>query len=108
MDIVAKIEGALSSCEDKGKAETTRAAIANVIRKVRPPKSNKRRSEREASASLREDTSRTVLEADKGNATVVMDVVGYNRRVLEILEKRPLNSLPGIKHKRMKEEGMKG
>ena len=31
MDIVAKIEGALSTHEDKGRAEIARAALANVI-----------------------------------------------------------------------------
>ena len=110
MDIVAKIEGALSLCEDEGKAETARAAIANVIRNARQPKSNVRKSEWEALASLREDTTRVVLEADKGNATVVMDVVDYDRKVLEIIEKHPFKQLtrdPTRKNERRVNEGLK-
>ena len=92
MDIVAKIEEAFSTHENKGRAETARAALANVIRNAKPPTSNVRKSEWKAVANLREDVSIVVLEADKGNATVGMDVADYNEKALEVIANTRLSS----------------
>ena len=95
MDIVAKAEGA-PSCADhveKGEAERARAAVANVIKHTKLPKANIRKEEWAALSNLERDKTILVLEADKGDATVVMDVADYEEKAMEVIGKEPFKVL---------------
>ena len=54
--------------------------MSRALKRAKLPKSNVRKEEWEAVSRLRNDTSIVVLEADKGNATVVMDAEEYEQK----------------------------
>ena len=102
MDIVAKVEGAISCAYhvEKEEAERARAAVANVIKHTKLPKANIRKEEWEAVSNLEKDKNIIVLEADKGNVTVVMDVAGYKEKAMEVIGKEPFKVLTKYPTKR--------
>ena len=55
------------------------------MKKVRPLPSNISKSERRALIELRKCREITILPADKGKATVVMNVSDYEDKVTEML-----------------------
>ena len=65
------------------------------MKRAKLPKSNVRK-EWEAVSRLRNDTSIVVLEADKGNATVVMDAEEYEEKALNLIGEPPFKEL--IRH----------
>ena len=67
-------------------AERARAAIASVIRCANPPKPNLQKSETRALSALRKNESITIVQADKGNATVVLDTEDYEKKAADILD----------------------
>ena len=93
--MVAQIEDALLRLKhvEIFEADRVRATVANAIKQARPPKSNVRKEEREALRDLRNDSSIVILEADKGNATVVMDAEDYEKKALDLIEKPPFKKL---------------
>jgi hypothetical protein len=68
--------------EDKG---LVRQDCAIILRRVKPPKSNVNKEERQAIKSLRNNTSLAILRVDKGGATVVMNQADYNTRMIDHL-----------------------
>ena len=50
-------------------------------------------SEREALGALRKNKDIIVLQADKGNATVVLDTVDYEKKAMAILDHPPFRQL---------------
>ena len=93
MEIVAQVEDALSRSCEPAEADRARAAVANAIKYAKPPKSNIRKEEWAAVSNLKRDSSIVILEADKGNATVVMDKEEYENKVQDILGKQPFRKL---------------
>ena len=73
--------------------EKVRASIASFVRKAKCPKSKITADEREALASLRNNDDIVILEADKGNATVVLDREVYERKAKDILGQKPVKLL---------------
>ena len=67
--------------------------MANVIKHTKLPKANIRKEEGEAVSNLEKDKNIIVLEADKGNVTVVMDVAGYKEKAMEVIGKEPFKVL---------------
>ncbi|XP_033097623.1 uncharacterized protein LOC117101698 [Anneissia japonica] len=59
--------------------------ISQLLRQNIRPKPNITKDERNASKSLRADPTIHILPADRGNATVVMDVAQYNEKILHLL-----------------------
>ena len=94
-EIIALVEDAVQTNVNvkPAEADLVRAAVAGAVRKAKPPKSNVRKSEWEAMSRLREDKSIVILEADKGNATVVMDADEYERKALDLIGKQPFKQL---------------
>ena len=73
VNIVGSVEAALLKQKKLLSEETEcgRAAIAGLIVKEQPPRQNVSKKEREAIRSLKENEDIVIIEADKGNSTVV-------------------------------------
>ncbi|KAJ0174408.1 hypothetical protein K1T71_009516 [Dendrolimus kikuchii] len=69
----------------KEDAEAIRQDISSVLRRSRLPKPNLTRAEYIALKNIRNKPEITVLRADKGNATVVMDTSDYNSKIQDLL-----------------------
>ena len=87
-DIIAGVEVALrrQKKQPQERQERARAAVANILRTAKPPPSNLRKEERIGMKELR-DKPVTILCADKGNATVVLDTSAYEKKANDILKK---------------------
>ena len=74
-DIIARTEQTARRLNEKD-GQTLREEVQRCLREAKPPKPTLTRTEREALKDLRDLIRReglTILPADKGNATVVMD-----------------------------------
>ena len=89
IDFAAPIEAAIhwSKAPEQAK-ETARIKICEAIRKAKRPKNNIRKDEYEAWKNLKNDTSIKILQADKGNATVVMNAEEYDKKAHDLLDDR--------------------
>jgi hypothetical protein len=56
-----------------------------VLRNAKPPKNNISKKEQEAIKNLRNNENIAILRADKGGATVVMNKIDYNTKMMEHL-----------------------
>ncbi|XP_046406364.1 uncharacterized protein LOC124171266 [Ischnura elegans] len=66
-------------------ADEIREDVARVLRNAKPPKPNMTAGERTALKALRENQDILILPADKGNATVLMKQVEYQKKISELL-----------------------
>ena len=66
-------------------ASNVRVQITEVLRRAKLPRSNLTKNMKDAVRNLRADKSIHILKADKGNATVVLDRVEYDNKVLALL-----------------------
>ena len=84
MDIAAAVE---TVTRHMGNEEATdlRGSICNILRRAKPPPPNLKKDEKAAIKALKEDTNITILPADKGTATVVMDTSQYVEKVNNLL-----------------------
>ena len=67
-------------------ASELRGSVCSILKRARPPSQNLDKDERTVLKTLRQDRTITILPADKGNATVVMDTEEYERKVKSLLE----------------------
>ncbi len=85
---VAKVESSLSGMQqDKG--DQIRYKVARILAGQGGQKPNLTRAERTALRGLRNDPSITILRADKGNATVIMDTADYIEKMAHHLSTGP-------------------
>ena len=82
--MVAAVESGLR-CLPEEAAELARTKVIGAISKARPPPMNMLPQECHAIKNLQKDDSIVVLPADKGRATVVMDVVEYYQKMNSLL-----------------------
>ncbi|RVE43361.1 hypothetical protein evm_012001 [Chilo suppressalis] len=66
-------------------ADTLRQDVAVVLRHVKPPRPNITSSESAALQDLRKNKNIIILKADKGNATVIMDITEYESKIHSLL-----------------------
>ena len=95
-EIIAGVETALAQQHriPPERKETVRAAIANVLRSAKPPSAaNVTPAERDALRKLETNADITILPADKGNATVILDTLDYVEKAKELLENPPFRKL---------------
>ncbi|KAI5632981.1 hypothetical protein NE865_14318 [Phthorimaea operculella] len=86
-NVICGVEEAISRNKIPARdAETLRQDVAVTLRKSQLPQRNITAEELRAIKDLRADTDILVLKADKGNATVVLDVDEYDRKVKSLLE----------------------
>jgi len=62
------------------------AKAAGLLHSVEPPQSNLSKGERQALENLAKNKYITILPADKGKATVIMDTEEYESKVKEMLD----------------------
>ncbi len=87
IDIAAPVEAALQSSLATPQAiESARIKICEAISRSQRPARNITQEEREAIKVLREDKDIQILQADKGNATVILDADEYDSKVHDLLD----------------------
>ena len=67
-------------------AEEIRHETARIIMNASKPKDNLTTTERRALTALHRDSELTILSADKGNATVILNTVDYIKKIHMLLE----------------------
>ena len=85
MDIAAVVESVACKIEEEA-ADNLRGSICGIVRKARLPTPNLQKDERATLKVLKEDRNITILPADKGNATIVMDVALYYKKVQDLVD----------------------
>ena len=89
VDFAAPIEAAMQlSDAQPEKMELARIRICDAIKRAGKKKKNMRRGECKAMQELRRDKEIKILQADKGNATVILDTDDYDKKVHELLDDR--------------------
>jgi hypothetical protein len=82
-----------------------RSEMAGLLRNARPPKSNISADERRAIQELKSEDSILILPADKGKATVLMEVTEYEEKISEMLaDERTYELLPSDPTSRYKRQ----
>ncbi|XP_045452128.1 uncharacterized protein LOC123661186 [Melitaea cinxia] len=85
-EIICNVEDCLSKNNIKKEdSEAIRQDISSALRRSSVPKLNLPREQLKALLNLRNRRELTVLRADKGNATVVMDTSDYNDKIQQLL-----------------------
>ena len=84
LDTVASIEG-IARRMDPDVGNELRGRVCGAIRNARVPKDNLSKDQRKALKELREMDDITILPADKGNATVLMDKKDYHNKLSAML-----------------------
>jgi hypothetical protein len=93
-------ELACNNLKDPPKAASLRADVVRLLKNTKPPTSNITKGERTALDSLKKDKTITILPADKGRATVIMDKSTYSEKMDALLadtdtyEKLPKDPTP--------------
>jgi len=84
-DILAGVEKAVQSLPAE-MAEEARQETVRIIKSSSRPRNNITTAEREALRTLKNNTDLTILLADKGNATVILNTADYKQKITSILE----------------------
>lgn len=100
-DFIASIEMA-SSHLPENEAHMLCSHSAAILKAAKPPKSNISKEEQQAMETLNDKIKKDILilNADKGNCTVVMDKSQYDEKVKDLLHTdayKPINQDPTIK-----------
>ena len=85
IDMIAAVEGVARHLPNE-EASELRGSVCGLLKRAKIPPSNMHKGERIALQNLRQDKNIAILPADKGNATVVMDAVEYERKMTNLLE----------------------
>ncbi|XP_023028767.2 uncharacterized protein [Leptinotarsa decemlineata] len=85
-NIISNVESALNRIDDKETQESIGQDIAHVLKNTKPPTRNKLHKEYQALKNLRENEDIIILPADKGNATVVLNTIDYESKMMKLLE----------------------
>ena len=81
---------------DADRAKELRIRVSEALHKARAPRSNLNKGMGKAIRDLKQDTEITILPADKGNATVVMDRYEYVAKMNALLKDNTYGQLRKI------------
>jgi hypothetical protein len=84
-DILAGVEKAVQLLPVEMAEEASQETV-RIIKSSSRPRNNITRAEREALRNLKNNTDLTILPADKGNATVILNTADYKQKITSILE----------------------
>ena len=84
-DILAGVEKAVQSLLVE-MAEEARQETMRIIKSSSRPRDNLTRTETAALKTLKKNTNLTILPADKGNATVILNTIDYKQKITSLLE----------------------
>lgn len=93
-EIISGAEAAVDYLPNE-EAEELRQVIARILRSSKPKKSNLTREKSQALNELSENTQITILPADIGNATVVIDMEDYTTKSEDILRDKGYKQIKG-------------
>lgn len=79
-EIAAAVEGAARRMTEHGASELC-GSVCSILKRPKLPPSNITKEEKVAMSTLREKDNIVIPPANEGNATVVMDCSGYERKV---------------------------
>jgi len=85
-ELISNIKVAIKNL-DITKSEEIRQDIAKILRTSKPPASNISIKEKRALNNLRKNKNIVILNVDKGNATVIMNIIDYDNKMEEHLNK---------------------
>ena len=83
-DILCNIENSLRHLPPH-EAKEIRQDCSKILRHVKPPKPNLSKLEFLALKNIKSNPDIVILKADKGNATVILNKVDYNLKMLDLL-----------------------
>ena len=81
---------------DADRAKELRIRVSEALHKARAPRSNPNKGMGKSIRDLKQDTEITILPADKGNATVVMDRYEYVAKMNALLKDNTYGQLRKI------------
>jgi len=73
--------------------EEARQETVRIMKSSSRPRDNLTGAEKEALRTLKKNTDLTILPADKGNATVILNAVDYKQKITSLLEDPSYRSL---------------
>jgi len=84
-DILTGVEKAILSLPAE-KAEEARQETVRILKNSSRPRDNLKRTERAALKTINDNVNLTILPADKGNATVVLNTSDYKLKISSLLQ----------------------
>jgi hypothetical protein len=91
-DILCGVEKEVGALPEET-AEEVRQETVRILKGSHKPKDNLTGEDRRALRALKVNEALTVLLADKGNATVVLDTADYNQKIAALLEDKAYRKL---------------
>ena len=87
LDIISGVELGLSQINfaNKFSIDSARSKVVEILKRAKPPKPNLSKAEKRAMEELKQYDDIVFLNADKGNSTVVMDKLEYDKKLLGLL-----------------------
>ena len=87
-DIICGVEQGLMQVDLKHKAliNYTRVQVVNILKTAKPPKQNLCKEEKSAITELKSHDDIVIMNADKGNCTVVLDKTEYQEKISIVLQ----------------------
>lgn len=87
---------------DPGRKAELRNAVAGILKSTKVPCSNVTKEERRAINTLKKDNTITIIPADKGRTTVVMDTKNYEKQMETLLQDKTTYEIIRKKKQRRK------
>ena len=84
-EIISSIEASLTTV-NQTIAEQIRQDVSKILRTSKPPKTNITHNERQALKDLNNNKNITILPADKGNSTVLINTEDYMSKIRSLLD----------------------
>ena len=91
-EIITGVESAIRDLT-AAEADNVRVKTCDILQKAKLPKPNTTKEERQALRALKEDSNTVILQADKGNATVLMKTEEYNMKIMQLLNDSPYEEI---------------
>ena len=88
LDFICGVEQGLSQVKHENKAlvNYTRAQVVKVLKEAKPPRRNLSKEEQLAVKELKSYDDVIIINADKGNCTVILDKIDYDRKLMNLLK----------------------
>ena len=91
-EIATTVESAITTL-DSEQADTIRRTVNNILQQAEPPKPNITKEMQEALKNLKQDDTIMILSADKGCASVVLNIDTYHDKMKTLIETGPYQPL---------------
>ena len=87
MDIISGVELGLSQANFANKCliDSARSKVVEILKRAKPPKPNLSKAEMRAMEELKQYDDIVILNADKGNNTVEMKKLDYDKKTFRIV-----------------------